>query len=120
MEAIVAADREQFELAARADATIIAHLRLGCAGVVPFGREDERRSRISDIVAPVGEHLAALEQAVGAECATEQRLALIARYFGVDGVLRTRIIHDPQRRAVGGKAIEESERMSVATLAEAP
>src|SRR3546814_19085125 len=51
MEAIVAADREQFELAARADATIIAHLRLGCAGVVPFGREDERRSRISYIVA---------------------------------------------------------------------
>src|SRR3546814_16241202 len=42
MEAIVAADREQFELAARADATISAHPPLGCAGCVALLRGDAR------------------------------------------------------------------------------
>src|SRR3546814_2466264 len=89
----------QFEPAARADAMIIFHLRLGRPGVVALGREDQRRGGVIDIVAHVGEHLAALEQPIGVEGAAEQRLAILARYLGIAGSLGLLVIDEPQRRS---------------------
>src|SRR3546814_11696295 len=95
---------------------IIFHLRLGRPGVVALGREDQRRGGVIDIVAHVGEHLAALEQPIGVEGAAEQRLAILARYLGIAGSLGLPVIDQPPPRAIGGEAVGAAEGMFVLAL----